>query len=204
MFFVKGKHRIFCYIDHLFIDFTSHYMKGIVFTEFLEMVEQKFGYATVEKIIQNSKLPNDGAYTSVGTYNFSEMGALVHHLHKETNIPIAELLEVFGAYFFNFLAANYLHFLNRSDSLFEFLDSIHNHIHIEVKKLYPDAELPAFETIEMTKLKMVMNYTSERKLGDFAKGLLTKSAEHFNEDVTIESKTLNASGTRIQFVILKG
>ena len=57
-------------------------MKGVVFTELLEMVEQKFGYQTVESIIQKSEWPNKGAYTSIGTYNFSEIGALVHNLHK--------------------------------------------------------------------------------------------------------------------------
>lgn len=178
-------------------------MKGIVFTELLEMVEQKFGYQTVESIIQKSELPNNGAYTSIGTYNFSEMGALVHNLHKETNIPIPDLLEVFGAYFFAYLASNYSRFLERADTLFNFLDSIHNHIHVEVKKLYPDAELPAFDTIEMTGSKMVMTYTSERKLGDFAKGLISKSAEYFQEKVTIESKPLNKKGTQILFTITK-
>ena len=178
-------------------------MKGIVFTEFLEMVEKKFGYSTVDSIIQKSELPNDGAYTSVGTYNFSEMGALIHNLHKETNIPIQDLLEVFGAYFFNYLASNYSHFLERADGLFEFYNSIHNHIHVEVIKLYPDAELPAFETLSMTDNQMVLKYTSARKLGDFAKGLLTKSAEHFDENVTVESKGINESGTQIQFTITK-
>jgi len=179
-------------------------MKGIVFTEFLEMVEKKFGYKTVDSIIQKSDLPNNGAYTSIGTYKFSEMGALVYNLHKDTNIPIPDLLEVFGAYFFTFLAENYAHFLDRTDSLFEFLNSIHNHIHVEVKKLYPDAELPNFETISMNENEMVMKYTSERKLGNFAKGLMNKSAEHFNENVTITSKGLNESGTQIQFTITKG
>ena len=84
------------------------------------MVEQKFGYKTVDSIIQKSELPNDGAYTSVGTYNFSEMGALVMNLNKETQIPVPDLLEVFGAYFFTFLASNYSHFLDRANSLFEF------------------------------------------------------------------------------------
>jgi hypothetical protein len=178
-------------------------MKGIIFTKFLELVEKKFGYSTVESIIKKSELPNDGAYTSIGTYNFSEMGALVHNLHKETKIPIPDLLEVFGAYFFNYLASNYSHFLERADGLFEFYNSIHNHIHVEVIKLYPDAELPEFETLSTTDDQIVLKYTSERKLGDFAKGLLTKSAEHFNEKVKVESKGLNASGTQIQFTITK-
>jgi hypothetical protein len=74
---------------------------------------------------------------------------------------------------------------------------------VDVIKLYPDAELPEFETLSTTDDQIVLKYTSERKLGDFAKGLLTKSAEHFNEKVKVESKGLNASGTQIQFTITK-
>ena len=51
-------------------------MKGIVFTEFLDLVEAKFGYEVVDHIIQESKLPNEGAYTGVGTYPHGEMVAL--------------------------------------------------------------------------------------------------------------------------------
>ncbi|MCT4624048.1 MAG: heme NO-binding domain-containing protein [Schleiferiaceae bacterium] len=178
-------------------------MKGVVFTELLEMVEEKFGYSTVDSIIEKSNLPNDGAYTSIGTYDFSEMGSLVLNLHKETKIPIPDLLQTYGEYFFSFLAKNYTPFLDRANGLFDFLDSIHNYIHVEVKKLYPDAELPAFETVERNEVKMVMNYTSERKLGDFAKGLMLKSGEYFNEDISIEAIALNESGSQIQFVITK-
>ena len=43
-------------------------MKGIVFTEFLEMVEEKYGLEMVDDIIENANLQSHGAYTSVGTY----------------------------------------------------------------------------------------------------------------------------------------
>ncbi len=58
-------------------------MKGIVFTEFLEMVEDKFGLETVDSIIENSNLPSEGIYTSVGTYDFNEMVSLITSLHKK-------------------------------------------------------------------------------------------------------------------------
>jgi hypothetical protein len=48
-------------------------MKGMVFTEFLEMVEAKFSADMVDDIISDSDLPNGGAYTSVGTYDHSEL-----------------------------------------------------------------------------------------------------------------------------------
>ena len=38
-------------------------MKGIVFTEFLDMVEKEFGYETVDHIIENSELSSNGIYT---------------------------------------------------------------------------------------------------------------------------------------------
>ncbi|MBA2648463.1 MAG: hypothetical protein H0U75_02495 [Legionella sp.] len=42
-------------------------MKGIILTEFLEMVEVMFTAEMVENIIEDANLPNNGAYTDVGT-----------------------------------------------------------------------------------------------------------------------------------------
>ena len=42
-------------------------MKGIVFSEFLDLVEVKFGLEMVDKIIDQSNLESKGVYTSVGT-----------------------------------------------------------------------------------------------------------------------------------------
>ena len=44
-------------------------MKGIVFTEFFELVEDKFGLEVVQQIIDECKLESEGIYTSVGTYS---------------------------------------------------------------------------------------------------------------------------------------
>jgi len=178
-------------------------MKGIVFTEFLAMVEEKFGYATVDKIIEESKVPNDGAYSAVGTYKHGELVNLIVALHKESGIPIPDLIKTYGNYFFNVLESNYGAFFKRVPNLFTFLASIHGHIHVEVKKLYPDAELPAFEVIEQTDQKMVMNYTSERKLSDFAEGLLEKAAAHFNENVIIKKSFITEDGSEVRFEITK-
>ena len=52
-------------------------MKGIVFTEFLELVEDKFGLEMVDNIITSSTLESEGVYTAVGTYSFSEMLTII-------------------------------------------------------------------------------------------------------------------------------
>ena len=43
-------------------------MKGIVFTEFLDLVEEKFGLEMVDAIISQSKLESKGVYTSIGVF----------------------------------------------------------------------------------------------------------------------------------------
>ena len=52
-------------------------MKGVVFTEFLELFENKFGLEVVNQIIEGCELETDGIYTSVGTYSPKDMFKMV-------------------------------------------------------------------------------------------------------------------------------
>lgn len=62
-------------------------MKGVIFTSFLDMVEEKFNYETVDTIINNSDLPSGGAYTAIGTYSHKEIVTLVVELSNRINFP---------------------------------------------------------------------------------------------------------------------
>ena len=42
-------------------------MKGVVFTEFMGLVESRMGLDMLDRTIGEADLPNDGAYNSVGT-----------------------------------------------------------------------------------------------------------------------------------------
>lgn len=178
-------------------------MKGLVFTEFMEMVEDKFGDEMVENIIEASNLASGGAYTSVGTYSHHEMVSLVVNLSDKTNIPVESLLNVFGKYLFGVFESKYAGFFKHVNSAFDFLDSIENHIHVEVKKLYPDAELPSFKTRKLSETEFEMIYTSERKMAGLAKGLIEATFEHFNEPVEINQENVNTDGTIVKFLLTK-
>ena len=82
-------------------------MKGIVFTEFLDLVEDKFGLEMVDQIISESELDSDGVYTAVGTYAFSEMFQLLTSLSKNTGLDADTLLLVYGEHFFNVIETSY-------------------------------------------------------------------------------------------------
>lgn len=181
-------------------------MKGIVFTEFLEMVEQEFGPVVVEEIIDSSvNLSTGGAYTSVGTYDYREMFQLVGNLSVKTGIPAPSLLEAYGKHLFQRFVKGYPSLFQSKVNLFDFLESLENHIHVEVKKLYPSAELPKFETIRVDNKKLEMVYYSQRALSDFAVGLIKGASEHFTEpvDITREDISEKKDGTVVKITIQK-
>ncbi|MBL3527673.1 MAG: heme NO-binding domain-containing protein [gamma proteobacterium endosymbiont of Lamellibrachia anaximandri] len=165
-------------------------MKGIVFSEFLEFVEQQFGADFVDDMIELADPASRGAYTSVGTYDHKEIIQLVVALSELTKIPGSDLVVIFGKHLFGRLAATYPQLLEGAETLFPFLQSIENHIHVEVRKLYPDAELPQFTCDFPGPRQMSMTYHSKRPFADLAQGLIEGSLDHFNEDITIEREEL--------------
>lgn len=178
-------------------------MKGLVFREFLGMVEKEFGYEIVDTIIEKSNLPSKGIYTNVGTYPHEEMFALVGELSKNLKIPADKLLFVFGKYIFTVFAKNYPNFFAEKTNSFELLADVEGTIHVEVLKLYPEAELPSFETQMVSEKEMTMKYQSRRKLSDLAEGLISGCLEHFNEDATIKKEYVETDGSVVLFSIMK-
>jgi hypothetical protein len=178
-------------------------MKGMVFTEFIEFVEDKFGFEVSDHIISNSDLKSGGVYTAVGTYDFQEMVNLLISLSEKINVEIPQLLEVFGNHLFYRFVELYPDFIQKSTSLFDFIDKIDQYIHVEVKKLYPDAELPKIIVNKRTEDFMDMTYKSERKLGNFAFGLLSAASDYFEVPLDIEMNSISADGSEVQFFLKK-
>lgn len=169
-------------------------MKGVVFTEFLEMVEQRFSLSTADQIIQNADLPSKGIYTSVGTYAPVEMVRLVTELSQVTKMSVPDLLREFGKYLFLRFTQSMPQFFEGISSAFEFLNKVEGYIHVEVRKLYPDAELPSFQCVSPGPDRLVMTYRSPRRLSHLAEGLMLGCADHFQErfDISREDRSTEA------------
>ena len=177
-------------------------MKGIVFTEFLEMVEEKFGIEKVDHIINHSKLPSKGSYTTVGTYDFMEMQQLLFHLSILTQIPINDLIYNYGLYFFKTLTDHHPYIFQHYKSPIDLVESIEDHIHVQVRKIYPDAELPSFKIIDKSSECLSLLYKSERSMYMFAKALMEKTFEYYQENVDINFELLNEKGSEVKFTII--
>jgi hypothetical protein len=177
-------------------------VKGMVFTSFLEMVENKFSLKLVDEIIVAAELPSGGSYTSVGTYDHHEMIKLVVELNARTNIPVPDLVRTFGEYLFGQLLDKHPDFMVENSSVFEFLQKVDSYIHVEVRKLYPEAELPAFQYDTSIPGTLIMTYSSSRPFADLAEGLILGCVAHYEEAIEVKRFDL-IDGTSARFELTK-
>lgn len=166
-------------------------MLGVVFSQFLEMVEERYSIDTVDAIIERAGLASGGSYTAVGNYHHGELVALVKALSEETGTPLPELIAAYGKHLFSHFADRYPSFFQGIGSSIQFLEGIEDHIHVEVKKLYPDAELPSFAHQRHPDGSFDMIYRSRRPFADLAQGLIEGCIGYFGDPYRIERMALD-------------
>ncbi len=164
-------------------------MKGIVFTEFMEMVEGAFSADVLDDIIEAADLPNGGAYTSVGTYDHGELVRMVVALSEKTHVPVPDLVATFGRYMFGRFHALYPGFFAGVPNALTFLSGIEDIIHAEVIKLYPDAQLPKFQCRRVGD-GLEMLYLSPRHFEDLALGLIEGAVAHWGGGLNVAREAL--------------
>ena len=178
-------------------------MKGIVFREFMEMVEATFGDETVDMMVEQNNLASGGVYTAVGTYDHQELVAMAITLSKEIGLTVEALVEAFGNYLFGRFLELFPVFFNHKSS-FEFLHTIHDVVHVEVLKLYPEATLPDFiSEIKDDGKTLHFEYHSPRHFADLAVGLMKGAFDHWNETVDIERNDKVVDGNQVTLFICK-
>lgn len=161
-------------------------MLGMVFTEFVDLVEQRFGLEMLDRVIEDAALGHEAAYTAVGYYPFSELQKLLASLCKETGADAGVLLNAFGAHLFERLRDGHPQFFAEPDlDLFGLLMRVDSVVHVEVRKLYAHAKLPKFACTRESAEVLLLRYESDRGLADLAVGLLNGAAAHFGEQIEL-------------------
>ncbi len=178
-------------------------MKGVVFTEFMTMVEDQFGIDMVDTLIDNTAPTSGGAYTAVGTYDYQELVNMVVELSKQVDIEVPTLIKAFGNYLGGVFSTKFSSFFEDADNTIGLLKQIDNHIHVEVRKLYPDAELPVFSFDESDPECFVLHYESSRGFADLAEGLIEATSKYYQESFDISRFDEEVNGKHIAHFHLK-
>ncbi len=177
-------------------------MLGVVFTEFMDMVEDRFSADMVDDIIDDAAVSSGGAYTAVGRYDHKEMVALVAALSRHSGLAVDDLIHAFGHHLFGRFVERYPVFFSEVHSPVDFLMSVETHIHTEVRKLYPDAELPSIKSQPIGATQIEVEYASVRPFGILAQGLIEGAMRHFETPCRIHREILETGAkNRVRFVI---
>jgi len=155
-------------------------MKGIIFTYLEEYVVNHHG---VE------------AWDTMLDYPSSDLMALVGTASNMTNQAIPDIVFSFGEFIAQKYYEDYRAFFKEGQTAKTFLKSVDQIIHVEVKKLYPEVTLPKIEYEDPAADKLVMIYSSKRRLCQLAKGLITGVGKIYNENISINEPECACKGS---------
>ena len=176
-------------------------MKGTVFTEFLDLVEGQFGYPMVDRVLTKG-CPFHGGYTSVGTYDHTQLLDMVTELAAAADAPAADLVKTFGRHLFNRFLQSYPDEFRGITTTFDLLKKVESAIHVEVRKLTPEAELPQFTFPPREDGCLEMVYLSKRPFADLAEGMIHACILHYGEAYELERQDLpGPAGTHARFLL---
>ncbi len=176
-------------------------MKGILFSEFIALVEEKFGLEVCQEMLDLNG--NEGIYTSVGSYDHRDLVKLIITLSQLTQVSIEELQQVYGRTVFIHLYNSMPSLEGQSSTTFDFIKSVESYIHIEVKKLYPNANPPTFNFISSTESELILDYLSARCLSHVCLGLIKGCADHFDEAINITMAPVNNDNSHVRFHLVR-
>jgi len=159
-------------------------MKGIVFNLLEEAITAAHDEAYWDAILQDANLL--GSYTSLGNYADAELVRLVEAYALRRGWQPSEVLRWFGPHMIRAFAHRMPGLFAAHSNLRSFLLSLNNLIHPEVRKLYPDAQVPEFEFEEQAHDRLVIRYCSPRRLCALAEGLIVGAAAHYHTPIQLD------------------
>lgn len=125
-------------------------MKGIVFNLLETLVVRDFGDETWESLIESAGV--SGAYTSLGSYPDEDLFALVGAASEALSLGPDDVTRWFGRSAMPLFAERYPTLFEEHRSALPFVLTLNDIIHPEVRKLYPGAIVPVFDSTPRTRI----------------------------------------------------
>lgn len=159
-------------------------MKGVIFCLLKKMIVTRVGPQAWQALVDRTPLATpDAAYVGPATYPDADLYALVGTASAMTGQPIGELLAAFGRFILPDLVRVSPLFVPPGTTARSFLRSVDRVIHVEVRKLHPEVNLPYFAYEEPAPDRLVMLYRSPRMLCSLVTGFIAGTGDHFGVDI---------------------
>ena len=169
-------------------------MKGVIFNLFEDFICESFGDEAYESILDATDLQTTGPFIGPGLYPDEDLLALVGVAVDQLGVSVQDALRAFGRFALPRLVEAHPDFASSECGAKEFLLSVDSVIHVEVKKLWPDAQTPSFRYVDATEDGLSMMYQSPRKFCPLVEGFIDGVADHFGEKIDREHSSCMHDG----------
>ncbi|MCC6952965.1 MAG: heme NO-binding domain-containing protein [Deltaproteobacteria bacterium] len=162
-------------------------MKGEIFNLLELFVSEEFGDETFDAVLDDveDQLTTKDPFVGPQTYPDSDFMIILGSLLSRLSLPMEPAVFQFGRFCFSRLAAKLPGHLESFSHPKPFLMSIDSVIHVEVRKLYRDAEPPRFSYEDTSPFELRMIYKSPRKMYALVEGLVQGAAEHYLRPIVV-------------------
>lgn len=161
-------------------------MDGIIMNQFQRYVIRTFGREAWTNLLEAANLPLSDELLAVGKiYPDSDLLALLTAAVDLTGRSLPDLLEDFGFYIAPTLIRVYQALIQPGWGALDLIEHTEQSIHTVVRQRNPGAAPPALTTQRYSRAVVAVDYRSQRRLCDLARGIIRGIAENFHETVRI-------------------
>ncbi|MBU0728156.1 MAG: heme NO-binding domain-containing protein [Proteobacteria bacterium] len=156
-------------------------MKGIIFNLLEGFITDNYGEDEYEGVLSRCqlKMGDPGVIVGPGTYPDEDFMQIVAETARLLDNSVPDVFRAFGRYAIPKLVERYPRFFSPYSHPKDFLKTVDFIHHIEIVKLYKDAETPKFSAEDPFADTLVMKYSSARKLCYLVEGLIDGLADHY-------------------------
>lgn len=169
-------------------------MKGIIFNIFENFIVSRYDEDTLDEIMEACDLITEDPFVAPGTYPDQDFMQMVHKGSELLSKEVDDFLFQLGHYALFELVGRYPGFVTPYQHPKEFLKTIEDVVHVEVRKLYSDTYLPTFRYQDVAPDKLIITYFSKRRLYPLMSGLIEGVGDHFQVKIEQNQRIYEKEG----------
>lgn len=175
-------------------------MKGMIFNIFEDFICENWSVELYEEIFSRCPLKTKEPFVGPKTYPDVDFIAILKKTCEILEVDVEEGLRAFGKFAFIKLQQKYPYLINDEAGARNFLLTLDSVIHAEIKKIYPEAELPGFSYQDLSESQLIMIYKSKKQLCSLVEGLLEGVADYFDTEIKVcQNKCVKKGDSECEF-----
>jgi hypothetical protein len=137
-----------------------------------------------------------------GTYPDEHLMAVAGVAAQHAGLPLKTAVRAFGKFSFGGLGRRHPDIVARFADPVSMLEGIESVIHVEVRKLMPEAVTPRILAERRPDGRLAVSYESRRGLCALMEGLLEGMGDHYGVNVTLEKSACQHDGAaRCEYLV---